>query len=219
MALGRLSRLQERLLELLAPVEPAWTLVGGAALAGFHTRHRATRDLDLFWTERPALGPIVEEVERTLRRADVDVASIQRSPGFVRFRVSDGNESVILDLVGEPLGRLVPVETVSIGEATISIRSAAEIFADKLCALMSRAEFRDLVDVRELLATGLSLEAGLDLAASKDGGFSAMTLAWVLRGLDLGAIADDTDAGDLAELTAFRDELITRLTDLAKPDG
>lgn len=46
MSIGKLSTLQERVLRLLADVEPPWTLTGGAALAGFHTHHRTTRDLD-----------------------------------------------------------------------------------------------------------------------------------------------------------------------------
>jgi hypothetical protein len=49
MALGRLTVLQERALVALGGIEPRWTLTGGGALAGFHTRHRVTRDLDLFF--------------------------------------------------------------------------------------------------------------------------------------------------------------------------
>jgi hypothetical protein len=41
-----LSPLQARLLVVLADFSPAWTLSRGAALAGFPTRHRETRDLD-----------------------------------------------------------------------------------------------------------------------------------------------------------------------------
>jgi hypothetical protein len=47
--LGKLSELQERVLVALAGIDPPWTLSGGAVLAGFHTAHRETRDLDLFW--------------------------------------------------------------------------------------------------------------------------------------------------------------------------
>lgn len=43
---SRLSPLQERILVVLAPLEPAWTLTGGAALAGFYTCHRSTRDVE-----------------------------------------------------------------------------------------------------------------------------------------------------------------------------
>jgi hypothetical protein len=39
-----------------------WTLSGGAALAGFHTAHRETRDLDLFWQRSRELGDAVRTV-------------------------------------------------------------------------------------------------------------------------------------------------------------
>jgi hypothetical protein len=51
---GKLSALQQRILVVLSPLRPSWTLTGGAALAGFHTKHRETRDLDLFFTSSPA---------------------------------------------------------------------------------------------------------------------------------------------------------------------
>lgn len=48
MAGGRLTRLQERILSVLAPLSPPWTLTtGGAALAAVDAQHRDTRDLDL----------------------------------------------------------------------------------------------------------------------------------------------------------------------------
>ncbi len=56
MPLGRLSALQERVLILLAEIAPPWTLTGGAALAGFHTMHRETRDLDLFFRGHATSG-------------------------------------------------------------------------------------------------------------------------------------------------------------------
>ena len=52
----RLTPLQRRVLAHLVSVPPRWTLTGGAALAGFHTRDRSTRDLDLFFRSCDALG-------------------------------------------------------------------------------------------------------------------------------------------------------------------
>lgn len=40
---SKLSQLQEQVLIALSELQPAWTLTGGAALAGFHTKHRETR--------------------------------------------------------------------------------------------------------------------------------------------------------------------------------
>jgi hypothetical protein len=51
-----LSALQQRVLVALSEIRPTWTLTGGAALAGFHTRHRETRDLDLFFTTNDTIS-------------------------------------------------------------------------------------------------------------------------------------------------------------------
>lgn len=53
---GRLTQLQSRILDRLAGTEPRWTLTGGGALVGFHTAHRTTRDLDLFFHGLDKLG-------------------------------------------------------------------------------------------------------------------------------------------------------------------
>ena len=74
MPIGKLSSLQERVLRLLADIEPPWTLTGGAALAGFHTHHRATRDLDLFFRPQAALGTVVGAVREHLERDGLNVA-------------------------------------------------------------------------------------------------------------------------------------------------
>ncbi len=51
MSSDQLSSLQWRILEVLAGLEPPWTLTGGAALVGIHLKHRTTKDLDLFFRQ------------------------------------------------------------------------------------------------------------------------------------------------------------------------
>jgi hypothetical protein len=98
LSLGRLTPLQERLLVVLAGMEPPWTLSGGGALAGFYTAHRDTRDLDLFWQHRRDLGDIVETVVRRLEAAGLETTVLldrltaalgwppERADAVVRFR-------------------------------------------------------------------------------------------------------------------------------------
>ena len=64
MSFGKLTALQERVLILLADIAPPWTLTGGAALAGFHTMHRETRDL--FFRGHANLGAVVRDVTTQL---------------------------------------------------------------------------------------------------------------------------------------------------------
>ncbi len=153
----KLTPLQRRILRALAGrFTPPWTLTGGAALAGFHLKHRPTRDLDLFWHAQPVLGAL---------------------------------------------------------PPPLLIDSPHEILVNKLCALLGRAELRDLLDLKALLESGLDLGRALAAAPQKDGGFSALTLAWVLKDLRPAAVARQYGLSDAeaAELATFHGQLIQRL--------
>lgn len=91
----------------------------------------------------------------------------------------------------------------------------------KLAALLGRSELRDLVDVRSLLQGDGDLVRALEDAPQRDAGFSALTLAWVLRELPVARMAEveGLRAEETAELVEFRDGLVQRLTELARPDA
>lgn len=187
-------------------MEPPWTLTGGAALAGYHLGHRTTQDLDLFWHGLGQLDRIPREVEARLTAAGLACATLQTGASFTRLRVTRDDEVVIVDLVAEPVARVAEPE---IREPGIEVDAPHEILVNKLNALVSRSEVRDLEDVRVLIESGLELERALADAPKKDGGFSPMTLAWVLERAPL---ADAERLGfDGASLAAFRDELVARL--------
>ncbi len=94
-----------------------------------------------------------------------------------------------------------------------------EILVNKLGTLLSRSELRDLRDVRELLLNGGDLERALADAPRKDGGFSPLMVAWLLRGWRISDMArvDALDDRRMHELETFRDELVQRLTRAAAP--
>jgi hypothetical protein len=120
---------------------------------------------------------------------------------FRRVLVADGAEVVVLDLVADP----VPVvDAPRLAAPGIYVDTAHEILVNKLTALLSRSEPRDLVDIRALVAAGGDLDRAIRDANVKDGGFSPSVLAWVLRSAPVPA-----DAG----LAAFRDALLSRLLD------
>ena len=217
---GRLSPLQERILHALAPVAPPWTLTGGGALAGVHLGHRETRDLDLFWRNRVALGDIVRDVLAALRAGGLDVQVLRASPAFGELRVGDGRDVCVVDLVAEPFGPIEPPQRAELAGVTIAVDTAHEILVNKLTALLSRSELRDLVDVKALLDAGGDLDRGLADAPAKDSGFSILTLAWVLRGFDPRplALALGWSEADIATIEAFRVWLLHRLTSLSAPE-
>jgi hypothetical protein len=202
-------------------MEPPWTLTGGGALVGFHLHHRRTRDLDLFWRGADRLGESRHEVARRLKADGLRVESLHSSDSFQRLSATGGGETVILDLVAEPVAAVEPAIELGHGGTRIRVDTPHEILVNKLCTLLGRAEYRDLVDVRALLAQGGDLERALRDAPRKDGGFSTLTLAWILRGLPVDAMATEEGVGEAERhaLERFRDELVARLTAAARPDA
>lgn len=121
-----------------------------------------------------------------------------------------------LDLVAEPVPGIEPPQPLEVGGATILVDTPHEILVNKLCAVLGRSELRDLQDIQALLAAGGDLIQALQDAPRKDGGFSALILADLLRHLPIEAMARTT--GDpSADLLAFRDELVTRLVEASRP--
>ena len=181
-----LTPLQQQVLEAFFRREQRFFLSGGAALAGFHLAHRRTHDLDLFTTTG-----IIEDGEQALAlTADelgATVEKIQTTPAFRRRIVRRGEEAVVIDLVHEraPQG---PLPKQRIGN--IQVDPPQEILANKLCALLSRSELRDLVDVYALEGAGLRVEDALPLAEKKDAGLTPAQLAWVLSQIDLASLPE-----------------------------
>lgn len=215
----KLSPLQKRILKILSSLEPEWTLTGGAALVGAHLKHRITKDVDLFWRDRPELGSIPSETRNRLVGAGLEAISLQTSSTFVRYRVTDGIEVCNVDLVAEPVPSLEPPLRITVGEALIAVDTPHEILVNKLCALLSRSELRDLMDVQALLDHGLDLDSALKDAPKKDGGFSPLTLAWVLQRLNPAALAPAAGftQEEAAGLERFRNELAQRLLKSSAP--
>lgn len=210
---GNLTELQERVLAVLGGMEPPFVLSGGGALAGIYLGHRTTRDLDLFWRNQAELGNVPRIVEERLLADGLSISILRTSPAFVQLRVTDGPSVVIVDLIAEAGETLDAVATHRIGSADILVDSPRAILAEKLCALLERSEIRDLIDVQALVRIGVSLDAAIADAPRRDRGFSPLTLAWVLRDLDLTRMtsAAGLDETSAASLEAFRESLIERL--------
>jgi len=209
---GSLDELQTRVLTILAGFEPPFILGGGGALA-IYFDHRKTRDLDLFWEDIEALAGLPQLIQRRLEDAGVAISVVQQSPGFVRLRASDVSSAINIDLVADPTERLERPLVVSIGDREIAAESPRDLLVNKLCALLSRSELRDLFDIGVLIANGLSLDDAIHSAPRKDGGFSPLTLAWVLQNLDVRSltVASGFTNDDVDQIDGIRIELIKKL--------
>jgi hypothetical protein len=219
MSKAELTPLQTRVLESLSGIEPRFVLTGGAALVAVHLKHRTTRDLDLFWRDRALLGTLVTAVRARLVSLGLEVTDLEASPSFHRLRAFDGSEACVIDLVADPAPTLEEPEPATIGRVTILIDTPREILANKLCTLLSRSELRDLQDVKALLEAGGDWDRALRDAPEKDGGFSPLTLAWVLRALDERALAEAArwSTLEIRGLSEFKAELVDRLVSASEP--
>ncbi len=210
---SRLTALQSEVLEAFFRREKGFYLTGGAALAGFHLGHRETHDLDLFTLTGPLTGG-VDSLRDLAREIGAHCEETRTAPEFRRFVLSRRDESVVVDLVVERAPQLV-ADKPSVG--AIRLDPPEEILANKLCALLGRAEIRDLVDVRALVESGLSLERALEAGQRKDGGLTPAQLAWVLSQISISDEARVPGGGAAADLRLYLRDLIDRLVALARP--
>jgi Nucleotidyl transferase AbiEii toxin, Type IV TA system len=210
---GKLDDLQKRVLDSLAAIRPPFILGGGGALAGVHLAHRQTRDLDLFWRDRPQLGDIPELIEARLTTDGLTVTPLQRSPLFVQLRVADVSSMVVVDLIAEPASSLEAPWLCRIGQSNILVDTPHAILTEKLCALLERSELRDLIDVEALVRSGEPLRSAVADAPRRDSAFSPLTLAWVLRDWQVRKIALSAGLSDAdsESLEHFRQSLVDYL--------
>lgn len=218
MPLGRLTALQERILVLLAPL-PSWTLTGGAALVGFYTRHRTTRDLDLFFRPQRTLGSIVDDVTATLTADGLQVVPLHTAPTFAQLEVRDLEETIVVDLVADPTPVLERSIATSIGAVTVYVETSYQLLVNKLCALLSRSEIRDLVDIQALLASGEDLDRALSDCPQHDAGFSPLTFSWILKDLPIARLGRTRgwSQEDISSLEEFRGLLMQKVVGLSRP--
>ncbi|HEX9636967.1 MAG TPA: nucleotidyl transferase AbiEii/AbiGii toxin family protein [Acidobacteriota bacterium] len=210
---SRLTRLQRDILQAFFKREQGFFLTGGAALAGFHLGHRETHDLDLFTNAGP-LDAGVAALRSAARELGATCEETRTAPDFRRFLLARGGESVVVDLVLDRTPQLAG-DKPRVG--SIRVDPPEEIFANKLCTLLGRAEIRDLVDARALEATGLSLEQAVEGGRRKDGGLTPGQLAWVLSQIDIGDDARIPGGVPAPELRDYLRRLIDRLAVLARP--
>ncbi|MDX2030266.1 MAG: nucleotidyl transferase AbiEii/AbiGii toxin family protein, partial [Blastocatellia bacterium] len=188
-------------------------LRSGSELSATELGHRETHDLDLFTLEDVMSAGTAAALEAA-KELGGTLEAIQTAPAFRRFLCRRGLESIVIDLVRDYVPQVAPEKLVIGG---IRVDPPREILANKLCALLSRSEIRDLVDVRALELAGYQLEDALKGAATKDRGLTPAQLGWVLSQIELGS--DLIPPGDVAldDLRRYLANLIARLTQQAYP--
>ncbi len=209
-----LDNFQRRVLEEFFERQNRFFLTGGGALAGFHLEHRQTKDLDLFTIE-DALDQGVAALYEVAGSLGASIEALRTAATFRRFLLRRGGETAMVDLVQDLAPQLYP-DKLMIG--TIRVDPPEEILANKLCALLSRAEIRDLVDIYTLAKRGFSIRKAVDEASQKDGGMSPGQLAWILSEIELGDDAEPPGEVTVQDLRTFLRQLREEMTALAFPE-
>lgn len=203
-----LTPLQQEVLAAFFRHEQGFFLTGGAALAGYHLGHRVTLDLDLFTLDAAAFERGRHVLQAVADELGASLSIRQDAPGFRRGLLSRDGESVVVDLVLERVAQRVPTKPMVDG---IRVDPLEEIAANKLCAIVGRAEERDLVDLWALEGAGVSLVDALPAALDKDGGATPANIAWLLSQVQLPPDLRLPAGVDARELSRFIEELVQRL--------
>ena len=152
-------------------------LTGGSVLVGFLNEPRITRYLDLFTTDEAAWVDGTATLHQVLKHIQARATPIHTGPEFRRIQIERGDESTMLDLVLDRTPQLFA----KVKMDAIPMDSPSEIMVNKMCALVSRSEPRDFVDVAFLQSRGEDPKAALRLALQKDAGVTPEAVLMILR--------------------------------------
>jgi hypothetical protein len=176
---GLLSPIQLAFLSAFAelPDQSRFYLTGGTALSEFYLGHRLSFDLDFFTPEDALILPFSYQVEALGRDHNVETRVVRRFTSYVEFLVTQGKESLRVDLALDSPFRFAPPLPCEYG---VQVNSYADLRVEKLLAYYGRAEPRDAVDLFFILQRE-SLDALLEAAAQKDPGFDLYWFAVALN--------------------------------------
>ncbi len=203
---GLLLPLQKRCLALWStlPDQHHFYLTGGTALAEFYLGHRLSFDLDFFTAEEPLIMPASREAETVLATEGLQVSVVRRFASFVEMLVSDGVETLRVELALDWPYRLAPTV---LSEYGIWVNDWLDLAVDKVLAYYGRAEPRDAVDLYFIFQQE-QVERLLELAARKDPGFD---LYWFAVALNRASeFPDRADAWPVTMLLPFEPPEIKR---------
>ena len=188
---GSLSSLQQELLRALDVYGDGFFLTGGAALAGFYGSARPTRDLDLFTRDPEVFKQASRVVDCVAQALMCEMENLRTFPHFRRYRFRKDDEAVVLDFVREEVSAVYP--PVAVDGWKLRVDRLEEMAINKICALVSRGEVRDLEDLEFMAKAGIDLGSALTLSVRKDGGIGSDTLLIGLQSYAPSVLSDTVE--------------------------
>ena len=174
-----LTDFQRRLLAALAesPNEERY-LAGGAAMHFAPNSVRFSDDLDFFHDSEARVASAFAQDRRTLETRGYRVETDLALPGFVRARVSRGDEATRIDWAHDSAWRFMPLVRDPLGGLLLH---PIDLAINKVLALAGRDEPRDFVDILFVHHHVLALAALSWAAVGKDPGLTPLSLVELLR--------------------------------------
>lgn len=196
-----------------SPLQPAFHLTGGTALAAFYLGHRYSEDLDFFTEDPSVFVSVPKEVERLCSLSGGRFETERSLPSFLDGDWLTGKgERIKLDFAVDAPFRLEP--RVLQKDYGIYIEGRLDICCNKLSALFDRAESKDFVDVYFILQELLPWETLFKSAEKKHVGMEPHLLAKAfLRVRDLQALPRMIKPLSLIQLQDYFFDLAKRLMD------
>ena len=175
----KLYPFQDEVLKIINRLETGFYLTGGTAASRGYLNHRYSDDLDFFVNDEPDFVLWVERVIQALslyKKWDFEILS--RYDRFVRLNLTQSELALKLEFINDVPSRVGEV----IHHPTLGRLDTAEnILANKLTALLTREEPKDLADVWGFCyQMNLSLEAAISGAKGKAAGIFPADLSRVL---------------------------------------
>lgn len=174
-----LTTTQEHILRVFAGLDgnSSFALVGGGAMNVHGVIDRPTHDLDLFTPEIQHIKTIADALSAALEYEGSIVERVREFEGFVQLHITNETTATIVELAHD-YRWLDPIQT-NLG----LVLDTRELAADKLCAMFSRAETRDVIDVNAL-SKRFSVADMAEWAKEKDTGFDVARTIGALTSME-----------------------------------
>jgi hypothetical protein len=174
----QLYPLQDEILKIFDRIETGFYLTGGTAASRGYLNHRYSDDLDFFVNDEQDFNLWVDRVIQALNSVgNWELEILSRYDRFIRLNLSQSELAIKLELVNDVPSRVGQiVKHPKLGK----LDTAENILANKLTALLTREEPKDLADVWGFCCQmSLSVEEAITGAQGKAAGIFPADLSRV----------------------------------------
>ena len=170
---------QEEALHVINGVESGFYLTGGTAASRAYLHHRFSDDLDLFVNDDNSFTLWTDRIIQTLTQQPSWQVRVElRDLRFVRLTVIRNGFPLKIEMINDVPAHIGPI---TVHPQLGRIDSAENILANKITAVVSREEPKDLADIWGFcMQMGLSLTHALENAHGKAAGIFPADIARVL---------------------------------------